>query len=260
MDLIKTFKWNWIGIIASDDDYGRPALNSLNSHFQENGICPAFLRTVLPFENYPSMKNHLKNVINDLKNSTTNVVIVFAKGPVVVELLTEAVHQNISRTWIASDGWINSNLIASVEGIENVGTIFGFTFSGGLVPGLEDYLRNLYPSGDGTTNEFLYEYKTLRFGCTEEYKEYVKCLNSTSKNCPVPKLEVDKSPLACTMEDISLQNDDYLVQNIESGTVYSTSLAVTAIAQALKNRVCRNGTCDKDLQVSPREVGKSNIT
>ncbi|XP_018428280.1 PREDICTED: G-protein coupled receptor family C group 6 member A-like [Nanorana parkeri] len=252
MDLIKTFRWNWIGIIASDDDYGHSAINSLNMLFNDSGICSDFLWTVPSYVNNPSMKYHLNNVISDVKTSTTKVIIIFAKGPVVAELFKEAIHQNISRTWIASDSWINSNLVASMKGIEKVGTIFGFMFRNGLVPGLEDYLRNLYPSSNGTTNEVLDEYKTLRFGCTEEYREYLKCLNSTSKNCSVPELEVDKSPIACTVEDVFLQNDDYLVQNIE--TVYSTSMAVTAAVQALKNTYCRNGTCDKNLQVSPREL------
>ncbi|KAM5163789.1 G-protein coupled receptor family C group 6 member A-like isoform 2-T2 [Mantella aurantiaca] len=251
MDLIKTFGWNWIGIIASDDDYGRLALDSLNNLFKENGICSAFSRIVPSNVNHPSAKDHINNIISEIKNSTTNVVIIFSKGTIVFEIFKKVISQNLSRTWIASDIWIHSKLVTSMEGIEKVGTIFGFIFMRGLVPGLENYLRNLYPSSNGTTNEFLDEYKTLRFGCTEEYREYLKCLNATSKNCSVPVLELDKSPLACMVEDVSLQNDDYLLQNIEPGTVYSTSLAVTAIAQALKNTVCRNGTCEKDFQVSP---------
>ncbi|XP_018428281.1 PREDICTED: G-protein coupled receptor family C group 6 member A-like, partial [Nanorana parkeri] len=252
MDLIKTFGWNWIGIVVTDDEYGLSSLDLLNSLFKDNGICTAFSRTVSSNVKHPSLQNRLNNVINDLKTSTTKVVIIFAKSSIVAELFRAAIRENISRTWIGSDSWINSNLLASMQDIAKVGTIFGFTFTRVLIPGIEYYLKNLYPPSNGATNEFLNEYKMWRFGCTEEYREYRKCLNSTSDSCPVPASAMHKSPVACTVEDVSLQNDDYLVHNIE--IAYSTALSVTAIAQALRNIMCRNGTCDKDLQVSPRKL------
>ncbi|XP_068089239.1 G-protein coupled receptor family C group 6 member A-like [Hyperolius riggenbachi] len=254
VELIKTFGWNWVGIIASDDDYGRSALDSLSNLFKTNGICMAFSRVVPSNVQQPFLQESLNDAINDLETSTAEVVIAFARGPIVANLFKKAIQQDISRTWIASDGWVVSNLVASTEGIEKVGTVFGFTFENGLVPGFQDYLKNLYPSSNGTTNEFLDEYKTLRFGCSEEYLEYLNCLNSSSANCSVPDRVNYKSPLACKVKDAAYENDDFLVQNTENGTVHSTSLAVTAVAQALKSIVCQNGTCDKHLQVSPREL------
>ncbi|XP_073481318.1 G-protein coupled receptor family C group 6 member A-like isoform X2 [Aquarana catesbeiana] len=258
MDLIKAFKWNWIGIIASDDEYGRSALNLLSSLFIDNGVCTAFVKTVPSYARHPSLPNSLYNVISDLKTSTTKVIISFAKDSIMAELFRIAIDENISRTWIASDNWINSKLVASIEGIEKVGTIFGFTFASGFIPGIEDYLKNLFPSNDIATNEILDEYKMWRFGCSEDYREYLRCLNSTADNCTVPASAMHKSPLACIVDDVSWQNDDYLVKFIE--VAYSTALSVTATAQALKNIICKDGTCNKDLQVSPRKVPFSNCT
>lgn len=255
MDLIKAFEWNWIGIIASDDEYGRSALNLLSSLFIDNGVCIAFVKTVPSYARHPSLNNNLNNIMSELKTSTTKVIISFVKDSIMAELFRVAIEQNISRTWIASDNWSNSKLVASIEDIAKVGTIFGFTFASGFIPGIEDYLKNLFPSNDMATNEILDEYKMWRFGCSEDYREYLKCLNSTSDNCPVPASAMHKSPLACIVDDVSRQNDDYLIQYIE--VAYSTALSVTAIAQALKNTICKDGTCDKDLQVSPRKVSKS---
>ncbi|KAM5163790.1 G-protein coupled receptor family C group 6 member A-like [Mantella aurantiaca] len=252
MDLITTFGWNWIGIITSDDEYGHATLNLLSSLFMENGICMAFSRTLPSYVKHSSLQKRLDKAISDLKTSTAKVVITFAKAPIMVEIFRLVIRHNISRTWIASDSWINYNLVSSVESIEKVGTIFGFTYKNGLIHGIEDYLKNLFPPSDGATNEFLKEYKIWRFGCSEEYREYLKCRNSTSENCIVPASAMHKSPLSCKVDDVYLQNDDYLIQNTE--IVYSTALAVTAIAQALKSMVCKNGTCDKDLQVSPRKL------
>ncbi|XP_072266158.1 G-protein coupled receptor family C group 6 member A-like [Pyxicephalus adspersus] len=252
MDLIKTFGWNWIGIIISDDEYGHSALDLLGSLFKNNGICTAFSRTIPSSATHRSLQNRLNNVISDVKTSTAEVVISFANGPVMAELFKEVIRQNVSKTWIASEGWIDSNIVASVEDIQKVGTIFGFGFANGLIPGIEDYLKNPFPFNDGATNEFLDEYKKVHFGCTEEYRAYLNCLNSNSTSCSVPLLEVDKSPLACKGEDVPLQNDDFFLHDLD--IAYSTALAVTAIAQALRNIVCRNGTCDKELQVSPRKL------
>ncbi|XP_068089237.1 G-protein coupled receptor family C group 6 member A-like [Hyperolius riggenbachi] len=254
VELIRTFGWNWVGIIASDDDYGRSALDSLSNLFKTNGICMAFSRLVPSYVEHPSLQESLNDAINDLKTSTAEVVIAFAKRFVVAKLFETAIQKNGSRTWIASDEWIVSNVVASTEGIEKVGTVFGFTFESGYVPGFQDFIKNLYPASNGSTNEFLDEYKALRFGCSEEYLEYLNCLNSSSDNCSVPESVDYKSPVACKVEDAAYENDDFLAHFIENGTVYSTSLAVTAVAQALKNILCRNGTCDKALQVSPREL------
>ncbi|XP_073481316.1 G-protein coupled receptor family C group 6 member A-like [Aquarana catesbeiana] len=262
MDLIKVFEWNWIGIIVSDDEYGLTNLDLLSSLFIKNGVCPALVKTVPSYVKHPYLQESLNNVISDLKNSTAKVVITFTREEIMAELFSVAIHQNLSRTWIASDGWVNSKLVASIEDIAKVGTIFGFTFTSGLVPGIDDYLKNPFLSNDAATNEILDEYKMLRFECSEDYRKYLKCLNSTSGNCPVSASAMHKSPLACIVDDVSQQNDDYLVQYKEQS--YSTALAVTAIAQALKNIVCKDGTCDKDLQVSPRklltELKKNNFT
>ncbi|XP_075719815.1 G-protein coupled receptor family C group 6 member A-like [Rhinoderma darwinii] len=254
VELIRTFKWNWVGVISSDDDYGRSALDFLNNNFKEYGICTAFTRIVPTYVEHPALQNSLSNIISDLKSSLTKVVVVFAKAPIVSNILKEAIKNNISCTWIASDSWIVSGQVANLENIKNVGAVIGFTFRGGAVPGFVEYVKNIFPINHEATNEFLQEYKELRFGCTEEYREYLQCIHSSSKICNIPDLVQYKSPLACSKENISLVNDDYLVKNIEPGTVYSTSLAVAAIAEALKAMVCKDGICDKNLQVSPHQL------
>ncbi|XP_007521093.1 G-protein coupled receptor family C group 6 member A isoform X3 [Erinaceus europaeus] len=45
--LIKKSGWNWIGIITTDDDYGRLALNTLAIQSEGNNVCIAF-KEVLP--------------------------------------------------------------------------------------------------------------------------------------------------------------------------------------------------------------------
>ncbi|XP_031758566.1 G-protein coupled receptor family C group 6 member A-like [Xenopus tropicalis] len=254
--LISTFGWNWVGIIASDDDYGRSAAELLKSYFEKEMICTAFSKTVPSYVDHPSMQEYIDNVISELNISTANAVIVIAKGTIVIKLFQEAIRLNISRTWIATDIWSTSREVLNMKDIDKVGAVFGLMFQAKLVEGFTAYLQNLKPPPNGATNNFLEEYKNIRFGCTKEYRKHLECINSLSKNCSVSDSVKMKSPLACKVENVSLANDDYLVENIEWSTPYRVSLAVAAIGQSLHNILCRNGTCIKNMDLSPAEILK----
>ncbi|XP_068127413.1 vomeronasal type-2 receptor 26-like [Hyperolius riggenbachi] len=49
--LLETFKWNWVGILASDDDYGERELQQLSKHLANHGMCIEFKILVSP-KNY----------------------------------------------------------------------------------------------------------------------------------------------------------------------------------------------------------------
>uniref|UniRef100_A0A8C5QQG2 G-protein coupled receptors family 3 profile domain-containing protein n=1 Tax=Leptobrachium leishanense TaxID=445787 RepID=A0A8C5QQG2_9ANUR len=252
--LIKTFDWNWVGIIASDDDYGHSALSLLNTVFKEEMICTAFSKTVPSYVDHALLQKKLEDILDIIVNSSAKVVVVFAKGPIVSKLFEKAIRRKISRTWIASDIWINSREVSSTENLEKVGTVLGFNVKVGHIEGFREYLMNLQPPKQGAINSFLKEYKELRFGCPEEYRNYIKCTNSPLATCDPYDAVLQKSPLACRVDNVSSANDDFLVQNAEWSTTYSTALAVTAIAQAIKNIICKNGTCEKNMNLLPRQL------
>ncbi|XP_041418908.1 G-protein coupled receptor family C group 6 member A-like [Xenopus laevis] len=251
--LIRTFGWNWVGIIASDDDYGCSAAELLNAYFKEERICTAFSKTIPSYVGHPSMQKNIDNLISELKNSTANVVIVVAKGPIVIKLFQEAIRMNISRTWIATDVWSTSREVLNMKDIDKVGAVLGLMFQAKLVEGFTEYLQNLQPPPYGATNSFLEEYKNIRFGCTKDYRKFLECMDSLAKKCSPVKM---KSALACKVKNVSLANDDYLVEHIEWSTPYRVSLAVAAIGQSLQNILCRNGTCIKNMNVSQVELLK----
>ncbi|XP_077145635.1 G-protein coupled receptor family C group 6 member A-like isoform X1 [Ranitomeya variabilis] len=254
VELIKTFQWNWVGIISSDDDYGRSAQDILNSIFKLEGICTAFSRTVPSYVDHPNLHASLESAVTDILSSTTNVLVVIAKDPIVAKLIKVCIQQNVSKIWIASDSWSNSMEVMSLENIQMAGTFLGLNFKMGYILGFEDYLSHLPSPGNETINNFLEEYRELRFECTEEYKQYLHCINSSSENCVFNRSLELKSPLACQMDNLSFGNDDYLVKNIEWSKTYSTHLAVIAIANALDKVLCTNGVCEKKFDFSPSQV------
>ncbi|XP_069830300.1 G-protein coupled receptor family C group 6 member A-like [Dendropsophus ebraccatus] len=254
VELIKTFQWNWVGIISSDDDYGRSAQDILNSLFKVEGICTAFSKTVPSYMDHPLLHESIESALADISGSSTNVVVVIAKGPIVAKLIKECIKQNIAKVWIASDSWSNSMEIMSIKNIEMAGTFLGLNFKIGYIMGFKDYLHNLQYPGQDSSNRFLEEYKELRFDCTEEYRKYLQCVNSSSGKCVLSSSLEIKSQLACQMDNLSFVNDDYLVENIEWSKTYSTHLAVIGIANALSKLLCTDGVCKKTFNFSPNQL------
>ncbi|XP_073529293.1 G-protein coupled receptor family C group 6 member A-like [Phyllobates terribilis] len=264
--LIKKYGWNWVGVIATDDEYGNSASLSLSFLFKQKGICTAFSKRIPDNIDHTHFNHTLNETVNELIKNTTNVVIVFLRTSVLSQLFKKVIALNISKTWIASDIWVNSKGISSIPNIHKIGTIIGLAFKAGTVPGFSQYLKNLKAPENGATNEFLQEYKELRFGCTKEDREYLKCMNSSSASCVRGHSMTLKSPLAChaNVTNVYMESDDLLAQTVERSTSYSTSLAVTAIAQAIRNIVCNHDTCDKHNTFTPKmlleEIKKGNYS
>ncbi|XP_063297342.1 G-protein coupled receptor family C group 6 member A-like [Pelobates fuscus] len=254
--VIRTFWWNWVGIISSDDDYGRSALDFLNILFPQHGICRAFSKIVPSSGEHPDLPNVITSITNELSTNKANIIIIIAKGPFVVKLFKEVIRLNISKTWIASDAWSTSKEVSSIEDIEKIGTILGFNFKENRASGITEYLLNLNPREPEARNDFLKEYKEFRFGCTDEYRIYLECIESALENCSNSESIKQKSPLACRIENIYLANDDYLLNNTEWGKSHSTYMAIEAISSALKNLICKDGTCEKNRSLSPQELLK----
>ncbi|MEE6476106.1 hypothetical protein FKM82_010976 [Ascaphus truei] len=260
--LTSIFKWTYVGVISSDDDYGRSVLESLSMHFDNQPVCTAFKEKIPSDVGNPGIDETIKQIIGKIEKSLAHVVILALKVPIVIQLFSEIIKQNISRVWISTDNWSTSREIAEMPNIDRVGYILGFSFKNGEVTGFRKYLQTLHP-GPNAINAFIEEYKHLRFECTEEYKEYKSCISVSPENCRASESVKFKSPLACSIENVSLATDDYLDRNIELDGSYSAYLAVNAITEALKNILCSNGTCNTNTSFPPwqllREVKKINF-
>uniref|UniRef100_H3AKN6 Receptor ligand binding region domain-containing protein n=1 Tax=Latimeria chalumnae TaxID=7897 RepID=H3AKN6_LATCH len=221
--LVNTFHWNYVGIIGGDDDYGRSALEKFIHHAKNQSVCIEFQEHIPTYIDHKQSENKIQSIAHKIKHSRSATILLFVKGPLIIKLFTELLKQNVTRTWIASDVWSTSKEVARMKNIGKIGTILGLSFKNGNIKGFNEYLQNLRPGPDAT-NLFIEEYKKLRFGCTQDDLNY---------NC----------------------NDDYLVKNIEHGGAYGAYLAVTAIAQSLRNILkCQEGTCDRTVKFAPWQV------
>ncbi|XP_067884683.1 G-protein coupled receptor family C group 6 member A-like [Heterodontus francisci] len=246
--------WNWIGIIAIDDDYGRSAMTEFISNAQDLNICIGFQELIPTFVAAEQSDKSIQALVSKIEASpNASVIVLFAKPSIVIKLFNEIIQRNVTRTWIASDAWSVSRAVATMPNIKKVGNIFGFSFKNGNIPGFLTHLKNLRP-GPGAFNKFIEEYKQLRFTCSDEYLNYTKTCNSSSEHCSIPDSLKLVSPLACIKpnESIADFDDNYLVQNVELAGTYATYLAIKSIAHALRNLLkCQEGACQKTFTFAP---------
>uniref|UniRef100_UPI00398F866E G-protein coupled receptor family C group 6 member A-like n=1 Tax=Pristiophorus japonicus TaxID=55135 RepID=UPI00398F866E len=250
--LVNHFNWNWVGAIATDDDYGRAVIDSFISNADKFKICINFRELIPSYVNHQQSDEIIRKVAETVKKSSTKVIILIAHIPTVIKLFTTLIKQNISKIWIATDGWSNSRQVATIDQIGKVGNIFGLSFKNGNIAGFTDYLKKLNPGPD-TMNKFIKEYKKTLTHISEFINDTKAC-KPNSQSCTLPDSTKVVSSLACTNMNESVQ-DDFFFKNTQRGGAYGAYLAVKAIANALQKLLnCRKETCDTTFDFPPWKV------
>ncbi|XP_062857624.1 G-protein coupled receptor family C group 6 member A-like [Trichomycterus rosablanca] len=234
VELIKRFEWDWVGVVTLDDDYGRAVLEMFLQDAKEKTVCARFQEVLPNYLGFINITQSIKQAADTIQNrSDVNVVLLILRPELVEMLFKEMIRRKITRTWIASDAWSTTRFLMKMKDINKVGDIFGFTFVTGNIPGFEDYLRNLRPS-PGARNDFIREYKHMRFNCTQGQKSE------------------HTSPSACNVTDPQEANDDYLVDTVDMTEAYSQRVAVYAIIQAIRELLnCSDTSCSGDADFLP---------
>lgn len=163
VQLLKDNKWTWVGIIITDGDYGRSAMESFVKHTESEGICVAF-KAILPdsLADQQKLNTHINKTLNIIeKNTKVNVVVSFAKSSQMKLLFHGLRGRNVSnnKVWVASDNWSTAKNILKDVNLSDIGNILGFTFKSGNVTAFHQYLKDLkFESEAKMNNSFLEEF------------------------------------------------------------------------------------------------------
>nr|XP_044986154.1 vomeronasal type-2 receptor 1-like isoform X1 [Jaculus jaculus] len=162
VNLIKHFGWVWVGAIAADDDYGKYGVKAFKEKMESANLCIAFSETIPKV--YSNEK--MQKAVNAIRSSTAKVIVLYASDLDLSPFVLEMVHHNITgRTWIASEAWITSALIARPEYFPYFGGSIGFAIPRADIPGLKEFLYDIHPSKD--PNDVLtIEFWQTAFNCT----------------------------------------------------------------------------------------------
>ncbi|NXQ27804.1 CASR protein, partial [Alaudala cheleensis] len=159
-DIIEYFRWNWVGTIAADDDYGRPGIEKFREEAEERDICIDFSELISQY----SDEEEIQQVVEVIQNSTARVIVVFSSGPDLEPLIREIVRRNITgKIWLASEAWASSSLIAMPEFFRVIGSTIGFALKAGQIPGFREFLKKVHPKS--TNNGFAKEFWEETFNC-----------------------------------------------------------------------------------------------
>uniref|UniRef100_A0A6I8QE63 G-protein coupled receptors family 3 profile domain-containing protein n=1 Tax=Xenopus tropicalis TaxID=8364 RepID=A0A6I8QE63_XENTR len=212
--LLSHFGWSWVGVLATDNDYGQYGLQIVMQEIISSGACVAFTETILtgqPNRNAP----RLAQVI---KESTAKVVIAITGDSNLVIVLEELLRQNVTgKIWIATEAWATANSLSNerFQGIL-LGAI-GFAIYSGQMPRFSEYLNSLHPSND-LYDPFIKEFWEQAFSCKWPSQKNVSLVDNVREQ-------------TCTGNE-RLESVLTKVDRRVSGNVYT---AVYAIAWALHN-------------------------
>uniref|UniRef100_A0A8C4TGK4 Extracellular calcium-sensing receptor-like n=1 Tax=Erpetoichthys calabaricus TaxID=27687 RepID=A0A8C4TGK4_ERPCA len=173
IEIIKHYRWTWIGAIAIDDDYGQYAIKTFNEEVKKFG-CISFSETI------PKVNEKLKviQIVKTIKQSTAKVIVVFSSESGLPSLIKEIVNQNVTgRQWIASETWSTSAVFAVKENFHSFGGTIGIAIRSGEIPGLKPFLLQVHPNSD-PNNSLLNLFWEKMFGC--KLQENINQNNETS--------------------------------------------------------------------------------
>ncbi|XP_069075345.1 extracellular calcium-sensing receptor-like [Pleurodeles waltl] len=231
--LVARYKWNWVGILAEENDYGLQGSQILKEELERAGICTAFYDT-LPTV-YSSRKS--ERIISTIQTTTANAIIIFSSDDSLFPFMEDFSKQTITKKiWIASDGWSVSPIFGRQDLWQTLQGTIGLVASRGDMPGFKEHVYGIRP--DTVTNDvFIHEFWEDVFACRWSVNHTTDISN--------------KGALACTgsenLQDVSNSFFDFL--NLRN--TYATYNAVYAIAHALQDLdTCKdgkgpflNGTC-----------------
>ncbi|XP_046957182.1 G-protein coupled receptor family C group 6 member A isoform X2 [Lynx rufus] len=251
--LIEKSGWNWIGIIATDDDYGRMALHTFAVQTTANNVCIAFKEVLPAFLSDNTIEVRINETLEKIiAEAQVNVIVVFLRQFHVFNLFSKALERNINKIWIASDNWSTATKITTIPNVKRIGKVVGFTFRRGNMSSFHSFLQNLhiFPSDN---NKVLNEYATLLSACAYvKDSDLSQCISNHSQGTLAYKVNKDIE------RNFSLRND-FLWDYTEPGLVHSIQLAVLALGYAIRD-LCQARDCQNPNAFQPWEQIQSKCS
>ncbi|XP_078509312.1 extracellular calcium-sensing receptor-like [Lissotriton helveticus] len=217
IDLCLYFGWTWIGILASDNDFGLQHGQNLLKDAPKSGICVEFYETLATVTTQKS----ISRVVNVIRWSTSSVIVCFTFSPQMISLLKVISAQNIvGKVWIASTSWLTSVFALKDLWPTLHGTV-GFAVYSGEIPMFKEFLYSIHPS-KFPNDIYMKQFWEQTFSC-----QWREDLNRT-----IIGNEMDAKRFCTQTEKLeTLDESAYDVNNFRYS--YKAYNAIYAFAQAL---------------------------
>ncbi|XP_077168242.1 taste receptor type 1 member 3 [Paroedura picta] len=220
VELLLSFKWNWIAAVGSDNEYGREGLGLLSSVVVRKGICIAYEGLIPADAARFEQEKALVPTIQSINKTNVNVVVLFSSDRPVRALFKECLRLGLGqKVWLATEAWVMSEVVTTIKHVESIGTVIGFIVKGGNVSRFGEYVGRLL------------EMTQQRPFCEASRKEASEVGSDVlGPQCP----QCDR---------ISLENISSVLEHRQTFAVYT---AVYGVAHALHNALgCGSRRCAK---------------
>ncbi|XP_075715357.1 extracellular calcium-sensing receptor-like [Rhinoderma darwinii] len=243
--LILSFGWTWIGLVALDNDYGFQGIQPIKKAIVEAGACVAFMEYIRldqPDLNAP-------HIVKVIKESTAKVVVVFAYGVELIPIFNEMMKQNVTgRIFIGNAGWSRSTILSVTNYVQTLLGTLGLAQNDYTIPGLDGFLAKIYPS-TSTKEDWATMYWERVFNC--QFRRNVNLTISSANRIKTCTGSED-------LEDV--KNKSNYISTLKSA--YVMYMAVFVLAKAIEDmKNCKinegpfsNGTCANIRDVIPWQV------
>ncbi|XP_055118145.1 G-protein coupled receptor family C group 6 member A isoform X1 [Symphalangus syndactylus] len=245
--LIQKSGWNWIGIITTDDDYGRLALNTFIIQAEANNVCIAFKEVLPAFLSDNTIEFRINQTLEKIiLEAQVNVIVVFLRQFHVFDLFNKAIEMNINKMWIASDNWSTATKITTIPNVKKIGKVVGFAFRRGNISSFHSFLQNLHLL-PRDSNKLLHEYAMHLSACAYvKYTDLSQCIFNHSQRTLAYKANK-------AIERNFVMRNDFLRDYAEPGLIHSIQLAVFALGYAIRD-LCQARDCQNPNAFQPWEL------
>ncbi|KAJ1137670.1 hypothetical protein NDU88_004068 [Pleurodeles waltl] len=141
--LLKYFGWTWVGILASDNNYGVVGSELLKEKIIKTDGCVAFIERV---SDHPS-KERVHSIAELIGKSSANVIVVYSHVGVMVPIFEMVSQLNVrGKVWLGATSFIITPDLFTKETWESLNGTIAFALHVADIPGFKEFVHNLNPA------------------------------------------------------------------------------------------------------------------
>ncbi|XP_030042462.1 extracellular calcium-sensing receptor [Microcaecilia unicolor] len=245
--LLKHFGWTWVGIIASDNDYGVQGSQRLQTEIERSGGCVEFLERVPIYQT----KERVTQIVEMIKRSTAHIIVIYCHVGFIVPVFEEVAKRNIhGKVWLGTTSFIITPDLFTKDTWLSLNGTLALALHVVEIPGFKEFVHSIHPL-TSTDDIFIKSFWEKAFEC-----KWIE--NNTNQN----NTEGGSDKLFCTGQEKVDQLDFALFELDNLRYTYNAYQAVYAFAYALHNLVsCRGDaglssirTCVSTNEIQPQQV------
>lgn len=134
--ILQYFKWHWVALLHSSDDYGTDGQKVFIERIKNTEICLAYTHDL--------DNRDLYSIFHQINSQKINVIVVFAPEWSAKSLVQSAIRHNVTdKVWIAGESWSSNKELPKEKGIKNIGTVIGVSQLFLTIPGFHDFIYSV---------------------------------------------------------------------------------------------------------------------